>query len=465
MLIMRIIAAVAREVGSLRVRIAIACAIFWPFVANGCQIAAFPGAEGAGMYSVGGRGEVVYEVTNLDDNGPGSLRAACEADGPRTVVFRVSGTIQLKSRLTIRNPYITIAGQTAPGDGICIRGGEVMIRGTHDVIVRYVRFRSGNEGDSLDVMYGCRDVIIDHCSMSWGKDEAASFWGNQNVTVQWCMIGEGLFPHSCGGIFGTDSSYHHNLIYSNGTRNPRFAYGRQAEDAARDFRNNVIYNWGYTSSISSTGEKANMVNNYYKAGPGRKRDEPLSHQIISIHGGSSLYVAGNYVWGFPKVTADNWAGGIQGDACDRMDKPFPALVVSMQSAEEAYELVLADAGATRPKRDSVDQLAIHHVRTGSYTFTGTKNGIAYFGIPNSVEDAGGWPELRTYGVLIDTDRDGMPDEWEKSKGLDPSDPEDRNGYGLDGSYTNLEVYLNSLASDPYKAMMAAPDRTGMASGL
>ncbi len=429
------------------------------FFCSACmaQVPAFPGAEGFGMHAIGGRGGDVYEVTNLSDSGPGSLREACEAKGPRTVVFRVSGTIQLKTRLNIMNPYITIAGQTAPGDGVCIRDEAMMVR-TNDVIVRYMRFRIGNRnekstGDSIDVMRGSKDVIIDHCSMSWGTDEVGSFYGNTHVTVQWCMIGEGLYPHSCGGLWGPDSSYHHNLIYSNGTRNPKFAYSR--EDAVSDFRNNVIYNWGYQSSISGKGDNVNIVNNYYKYGPGRDPNVPLSHKIVGVVGGSNLFVAGNYVWGFPNVTADNWAGGVQGDACVRADKPFPTPVITMQTAEEAYELVLAHAGATMPKRDSADERVVHQVKTRTYTFTGMKDGKLYPGIPDSMKQVGDWPTLNSLPAPADSDHDGMPDAWEMAKGLDPREAADRNGHKLHSDYTNLEVYLNALASDPYKVINTA----------
>jgi len=422
------------------------------------QTPAFPGAEGFGMYALGGRDGDVYEVTNLNDSGPGSLRQACEAKGPRTVVFRVSGTILLKSRLTILNPYITLAGQTAPGDGICIRDEALMVR-THDVIIRYMRFRIGNAnekgtGDSLDVMRGSKDVIIDHCSISWGTDENGSFYGNTNVTVQWCMIGEGLYPHSCGGLWGSDGSYHHNLIYSSGTRNPKFAYSRPG--TVSDFRNNVIYNWGYQSSIAGGKDnRINIVNNFYKYGPGRDPNDPLCHKIVGVVDGSNLFVAGNYVWGFPKVTADNWAGGVQGDTCVRADKPFTAVPVTMQSAQEAYELVLAHAGATMPKRDPIDERVVNQVRTRTYTFSGMKNGVKYPGIPDSMEQVGPYPELQSAPAPVDTDRDGMPDEWEKTMRLDPNDPQDRNKYGLHSDYTNLEVYLNSLASNPYQVIKAA----------
>lgn len=404
------------------------------------RISAFPGAEGFGRYARGGRGGVVYEVTNLNNSGPGSLRAAVDAKGPRTVVFKVSGTITLLNKINVMHPYLTIAGQTAPGDGICIKGADLFVR-THDVIVRFMRFRGGGGENSLHVMYKSRDVIIDHCSISWGGDEVASFYGNENVTVQWCMIGEGFFGHSCGGLWGPASSYHHNLIYSSGTRNPKFAY---ADGAVTDFRNNVVYNWGYQSSITGRGDLVNIVNNYYKHGPGKRPNDKLNRTIVTGNDvGGRTYVSGNYVWGYPDVTADNWNGGVQG-VTTRVDKPLPAPPVTLHTAEEAYELVLAKAGASLPRRDPVDERVIHELKTHTYSFYGIKRGEIYPGLMHSPMQAGGWPQLNTYDVPVDTDGDGMPDWWEIARGLNLHNPANRNGYDLCEDYTNLEVYLDYL---------------------
>jgi pectate lyase len=408
---------------------------------------AFPGAEGYGMYSVGGRGGVVYEVTNLNDSGTGSFRDACAASGARTVIFRVSGTIQGLSRINILNPYITIAGQTAPGDGICIRDTELMIR-THDVIVRNMRFRRGNTsatgGDSLDIMYGSDKVVVDHCSASWGEDEDLSCYGNTNITVQWCMVGEGLYGHSCGGLWGPISSYHHNFIYSNGTRNPKIAYGSAGN--VWDFRNNFVYNWGYESSNGDAVGNLNTVNNYYEYGPGT-----LSGSVrykITSGSGWNVYAAGNYVWGYPAITADNWSGGIQGTYVRSMT-PFDAPAITQQSAEIARQYIIASAGAIRPKRDPVDVRAVNEMLTRTYSFAGLKNGTLYPGIPDSMAMLGGWPTLNSLPAPADSDHDGMPDAWETSKGLNPNNAADRNNYTLDTNYTNLEVYLNGLCPDPY----------------
>ncbi len=407
------------------------------------SVPAFPGAEGYGMYSVGGRGGVVYEVTNLNDSGAGSFREACAASGPRTVVFRVSGTIEVLSRINVLNSYITIAGQTAPGDGICLRGGEMMVR-AHNVIVRYMKFR-GSPADSLNVMYGANNVIIDHCSISWGGDENGSFYGNTNVTIQWCMIGEGRYDHSCGGLWGSSSTYHHNLIYSNGTRNPKFAYTEG--DAAADFRNNVIYNWGYQSSNAGDVGNVNMVANYYEYGPGTGAGT-AKYRILGDGGANlNIYAADNYVWGYPVITADNWAGGIQA-VCVRSYVPFEAPAITQQPAELARQYVVGSAGCSYPERDSTDLRFLNEMKTRTYSFAGLKNGLLYPGIPDATTTLD-WAVLNSTAAPTDADHDGMPDTWEAAKGLSSANAADRNYYTLDPNYTNLEVYLNSLCPDPY----------------
>jgi len=392
------------------------------------------------MYAVGGRGGDVYEVTNLDDSGPGSFRAACEASGPRTVVFRVSGTIHGRSRINVLNPFITIAGQTAPGDGICLRGTELMVR-THDVILRYMKFRRGKDpsGDSLDIMYGADQVIVDHATV-WGSDECLSNYGTTNVTIQWCMIGEGLLPHSCGGLWGPNSSYHHNLIFSNGTRNPKLAYGKAGQ--VWDFRNNVIYNWGYESTNGDSVGNANIVNNYYEYGPGT-RPGGVRHRITSGNGWN-VYAAGNYVAGYPAISADNWADGVQGTGT-RSLAPFESPPITMQPAVLARQYVLAGAGA---KRDAADLRLLRELQTRTCSFVGNKDGTPYPGIPDSIEQLGGWPKLTSLPAPLDGDHDGMPDQWETAHRLDPASATDRNGFTLDPDYTNLEVYLNSLVPKP-----------------
>lgn len=443
------------------------------------QQLAFPTAEGYGKYTVGGRGGAVFEVTNLDDSGPGSLRAAVEAEGPRTVVFRVSGTIDLQSRLEIRHPYITIAGQTAPGDGITLKRNPLIIR-AGEVIIRHMRFRLGGESggdyDALTAMYQ-RNIILDHISASWSVDETLSVYQNQNVTVQWSIISESLFDsnhvkgnHGYGGMWGSNySSYHHNLIAHHSNRNPRIVSGA----GFTDIRNNVIYNWGFESTYGGEMRQPNgsgpvdfstinLVGNYYKPGPATEPG-PVSHRIVSpwSRDGAADYgkfhVAGNVVEGNPAVSADNWNGGVQTkggsefDAGLRLYSPWPAMLIREQSAAQAYELVLAQAGATRPRRDPVDERIVRDVRTGTATYEGkaykAKHKVAdpskKVGIIDAVADVGGWPELKSAPAPQDSDHDGMPDAWERANGLNPRDPADRNRIAIDG-YTMLEKYLNSI---------------------
>ncbi|MFO7670513.1 MAG: hypothetical protein R6W31_12710, partial [Bacteroidales bacterium] len=449
------------------------------------QQLAFPTAEGWGKYTVGGRGGKVYEVTNLNDNGPGSLRAAVQASGPRTVVFRVSGTIELNSDLDIRNPFITIAGQTAPGEGICIRNYPIMIR-ADEIILRYLRVRLGDEsGNDTDVISGryYKNIIIDHVSASWSVDETVSIYHCNSVTVQWCLISESLYNsnhekghHGFGGIWGgPNSSYHHNLIAHHSSRNPRFASGC----GNTDFRNNVIYNWGYQSVYGGekvqpnsefTFSSVNMVANYYKQGPATLSNarnriiQPSSRNYLADYG--EWYVMDNYLNGSPGITADNWKGGVQPDDNTqvvrdsiKLDIPAQYIPIEQQTAEEAYLLVLENAGAILPRRDTIDRRVIHEVITGSATYgTGTYNtdqglGSAPSGIIDSQTDVGGWPALYTGPAPEDRDHDGMPDSWETDNGLDPDDPEDRNLIG-EGGYTNLENYLNSITVFP--AFLEAP---------
>ena len=418
------------------------------------QQIAFPGAEGFGRFATGGRGGSVVEVTNLNDNGKGSFRAAIEANDARTVVFRISGTIELESELYITNGNITIAGQTAPGDGICIKNYPLIIA-ADNVIIRYLRIRLGDEkkfeGDAISCI-GNRNIIIDHCSFSWGIDEVASFYDNENSTVQWCLISESLNhsyhqkgEHGYGGIWGGKrASFHHNLLAHHSSRNPRFNGSRthrQPEQEIVDFRNNVIYNWGNNSSYGGESGNHNLVANYYKFGPATRRRDRI---VEPWDGNGKWYVAENFVYGFPGITADNWAGGVQGNFTGqvRFNSLHPSAPVETQSAEQAYYLVLANVGAVLPKRDSIDIRIIEEVKTGTATYGGIWG--AGSGIIDSQTQVGGYPMLRSTPAPKDTDHDGMPDEWEIAHGLDLSNPadcnDDRNGDG----YTNLEEYLNSI---------------------
>lgn len=437
------------------------------------KVPAFPGAEGAGAFTHGGRKGKIVEVTNLNDSGQGSLREAIEAEGHRIVVFRVSGIITLESRLTISNPFITIAGQTAPGDGICIRGETTEIN-THDVVMRYLRFRRGNLEDRNDALggYPIGNIIIDHCSTSWGLDENFSLYRYmketpagrwkmpvENLTIQWCISSEALNlnNHAFGATWGgKNCSFHHNLFACNTGRNPSIGYGDHF-----DYRNNVIFNWRHrTVDGGGGGSMINVVANYYKPGPATNpgelqyricRPQHLDMKGIGRREGK-WYVGENYVAGNPKVTADNWAGGVQFEEeywqtedelkalIERVrgTEPAPAAPIKQQSAEEAYELVLAGAGATLPKRDAVDKRIIEIVRTGKPTFGD--------GIIDTPADVGGWPEYKSEPAPDDSDHDGMTDEWEKKFGMNPNDVSDGAKDTDKDSYTNVEEWLNG--TDP-----------------
>jgi pectate lyase len=418
---------------------------------------AFPGAEGFGAYTIGGRGGRVIEVTNLNDSGPGSLRAAVMAQGPRTVVFRVSGTIALQSELKIRNPYLTIAGQTAPGDGICIKNYQVNFDTQH-LIIRYLRFRPGDEaGKEQDGFGGQGDhIIIDHCSVSWGVDETFSINKASNLTVQWCMVTESLTrslhkkgSHGYGGLWGgPGGSFHHNLLAHHSSRNPR-ASGN-ADSGLLDYRNNVVYNWGFNSAYGGELWPRNWINNYYKSGPAT--DEKVKFRIfVQKDPRGKMFAVGNYVHGSPAISADNWKGGIDfvpdGEATEatlRVPQEYVVAPVATQTAQAAYESVLAHAGCSL-SRDAVDRRIVEEVRTGTAKFGASYKGGGK-GLIDSQRDVGGWPELRSLPAPIDTDHDGMPDDWETAHGLDPNNPADGARAATPRGYTHLERYLNSLVS-------------------
>jgi pectate lyase len=439
-------------------------------------VPAFPGADGAGAVTRGGRGGKVLIVTNLNDSGPGSLREAVETKGPRTVVFAVSGIVHLQTPLKITEPFITIAGQTAPGDGICIRNQTTEIN-THEVIIRYLRFRRGNLKDRNDGLggYPQRNIIIDHCSASWGLDENLSLYRwiektpdgkerklpTENLTIQWCISSEALDlnNHAFGATWGgRNASFHHNLFACNTGRNPSIGYGDHV-----DFRNNVLFNWRHrTVDGGDASSWVNVVANYYKPGPatgeGDVRFRICKPQHLEMFSEAPTpgkwFVADNVVAGNPKVTANNWDGGVQFDAEDvkrvgdlkslvekvRSATPFAASHLTLQSAEEAYELVLTHVGATLPKRDPMDARVIEAVRTGQPKFGN--------GIIDTPADAGGWPEYKSAPAPTDSDRDGMPDQWEKKYSLNPNDASDANGDSDKDGYTNIEEYLNG--TDPTK---------------
>ena len=448
--------------------------LIFPFFTQG-QTLAFPGAEGFGQYTIGGRGGKVLFVDNLNDSGQGSLRKAIQAHGARTVIFRVSGTIFLESPLMINNDSITLAGQTAPGDGICIANHPVKIE-ADNVIIRYMRFRMGDRGlEQDDALSGSRrkNILIDHCSMSWSTDECGSFYDNENFTLQWCILSESLRnsihekgAHGYGGIWGgKKATFHHNLLAHHSSRNPRFCGARYHEQTKEtemaDFRNNVIYNWSFNSSYAGENGKYNMVNNYYKPGPATQKD--VRSRILEawqskdkngFHDFGRFYVAGNVMEGDSDVTADNWKGvdykcfiekeGVDQSVpasdslyqCCHSAQPFEYTIITQHSAWDAYDAVLQKAGANLV-RDTIDRRIIEEVRNGSFTY-GDR------GIIDSQSQVGGWPELDSLPAPADSDKDGMPDSWEEVHHLDSHNAADGSACTLSPIYTNLEMYLNSL---------------------
>lgn len=416
---------------------------------------AFPGAEGFGKYATGGRGGEVIYVTNLNDDGPGSLRNAIRKKGPRIVVFAVSGNIELQSPLDINNADITIAGQSAPGQGVCIQNYSFSVK-ADNVIIRYMRFRMGDEkkyqGDALGGEKESNHIMIDHCSVSWSTDECATFYHNKDFTMQWCIIAESLNnsihekgPHGYGGIWGgVGATFHHNLLACNKSRNPRFSGSSTTLNSARelvDFRNNVIFNWGTNSTYGGERGHYNMVNNYYKPGPATERSK-RSRILNPYMPYGKFYVDGNVMEGDATVSKDNWNGGVQpeGDGVldsFRTNRPFDVAAIQMQSAGDAFQSVMLKAGANL-YRDAVDERIIEEVKTGKTPFGKNNNGII-----DSQIDVGGWPELKSTPTPKDSDSDGMPDDWEKANNLDDS-ANDAAKYSLNEKYTNIEVYLNGI---------------------
>ena len=466
------------------------------------QAPAFPGAEGVARWTTtGGRGGKVIHVTNLNDAGEGSLRAAVKASGPRIVVFDVSGIIELQSALKIEKGDITILGQTAPGDGICLKNHTFQIAASN-VIVRFIRSRMGDavttKGDDAMNAYfktGSEEsnIIIDHCTMSWSTDECGSFYGIRNFTLQWCLLSESLAnsihekgSHGYGGIWGgSNAAYHHNLLASHTSRNPRFDHDYvNTLKGPLDYVNNVVYNWGGNSSYggescneTGTFRMINMINNYYKPGatsshkarivnPTTKctnctKESTGKVNIVPGH----FYITGNYMDGSATVTADNWKG-VEPDenteamkAAIKSDSRFvpegyeDQTLLTMHTAENAYAKVLQYTGASL-RRDVIDQRIAKETRDKTYTYTGSNGSTG--GFIDTPGDVGGWPTYETYGLLADSDNDGMPDAWETANGLNPGDATDAAAYTLDskGYYTNIEVYANALVEDLVKAQNA-----------
>jgi pectate lyase len=436
---------------------------------------AFPGAEGFGKYATGGRGGRVLYVTTLADNGVGSLRWAVGQSGARTVLFKVSGVIELSSQLSVKNANITIAGQTSPGDGICIKNYPVVVD-ADNVIIRYLRFRMGDKkGAESDALGGRnhKNIIIDHCSMSWSTDECASFYDNENFTMQWCIISESLRvsvhgkgAHGYGGIWGGKrASFHHNLLAHHDSRNPRFCgsrFSNQPNQELVDFRNNVIYNWGSNSGYAGEGGSYNMVSNYYKPGTGTSNaarifqpnaDDGKNSQPAGVWG--KFYVVDNHMRrqdGSPNesVNSDNWVGVTPNPSSKskddlKSDVEFEKGEIVTHSAEDAYALVLQRAGASF-RRDDADARVVNEVQNGLAPVRASGNGGTRAGLIDTQDDVGGWNTYASTPAPVDADGDGMPDEWEDAHGLNKNDAADGAKYSLSPSYTNVEVYVNELVS-------------------
>jgi len=454
------------------------------------EIPAFPGAEGAGMWTKGGRGGKVITVTSLADSGPGTFREACETGGARIIVFNVAGIIRLETPVSIRAPYVTIAGQTAPGDGVVITGETVSVD-THDVIIRHMRFRRGETDVTSrdDALSGevVGNAIFDHLSVSWGLDENVSAYRHMyvneegkrlklltvNITMQNSISSEGLdtYNHAFGStIGGINNSYMRNLYTGNTGRNPSMS------SPEFNFFNNVIHNWNHRTG-DGAGYHYNVFNNYFKPGFVTPTNNPSGWRVWRANNKGQnpgwAYVEGNVMEGYPKITRNNWDGGVQENwsaedlAYIRSDKMLPMRdPVTIMTAKQAYKWVLDHAGATLPKRDAVDERVIRQVRTnviewvdgGDYTELlkdmealkthrrldneSYKKGIIY-----DIRQVGGLPEYKG-DPYIDSDGDGMPDAWEIKYGLNPNDPSDANGDMNGDGYTNIEKYINGI--DPTK---------------
>jgi hypothetical protein len=462
------------------------------------DLLAFPGAEGGGAHSFGGRGGKVYVVTNLNDEGTGSLRWACEQGGARIVVFNVAGIIHIKTPITVRAPYITIAGQSAPGDGICVAGESFWIN-THDVVIRYMRFRRGetNVGRRDDALGGdpVGNIIIDHVSASWGLDENMSIYrhmftpgdgskdekhGTVNMTIQNSISAEALdyWNHSFGSTMGGENCMlTRNLWADNTGRNPSIGW-----NGIFNFVNNIVFNWHHRSVDGGDYTALfNIINNYYKPGPVTPKDETIGYRFLKPEAGRSkldhvefgrAFVNGNIMDGNEKVTKDNWAGGVQiegknGKAITeelaeqkyfplmRVNKAFPMPAVTILPAKEAYNYVLDNVGATLPRRDAVDARIVAQVRTGKITYKEVNTDSMFqfkvrklpkdsykVGIITHPNQVGGYPDYKGKPYK-DSDNDGIPDAWELAHGLNPKDASDAVKITKSG-YSNIEIYLNSI---------------------
>jgi pectate lyase len=452
--------------------------LFGTVFACRAQPVAFPGAEGFGKFATGGRGGEVMIVSNLSDAGPGSFREAVEAKKPRIVVFAVSGTIRLSTPVNVRGD-VTIAGQTAPGDGICLADQPVSVAGDN-VIIRYLRFRMGDRYQNKGKVHGSghddafsasrrKHLIIDHCSVSWSNDECMSVYGGDSTTLQWNIISEPLDysyhfetgdkdyeHHGYGGIWGgAHLSAHHNLFAHCVSRNPRFNGTRLGASVERvDFRNNIIYDWGGNNVYGGEGGEYNIIANYYRPGPSTGKRvrgrivNPTRNEQVPF---GRFHVAGNFVDGAPEVTANNALGvHVSGDttsaviAAVSVSQAFAVLDLPVKSAEAAMRDILARGGCSLPSRDTLDQRILREVEARTGRVIDVQGGYPH-GTPFE-QTITAWPTLRSLPAPADTDQDGMPDAWEIKKGLDPKDPSDAVRRTNGHVYTNIEIYINSLAS-------------------
>lgn len=454
--------------------VAILCTFSAIVSAQDQGVLSFPGAEGFGKFTTGGRGGKVLFVTKITDDGSeGTLRFALKQKGSRHIIFKTSGTIFLESPLKIAEGNVTIAGQTAPGDGITIANYETFVA-ADNVIIRYVRFRMGDqkkfEGDAFGARF-IKNLMVDHCSMSWSTDETVSIYANENTTLQWCVIAESLRnsahqkgAHGYGGIAGGKfASFHHNIYANHDSRNPRlgeYAGSKFALTDLTDFRNNVIYNWGHNSIYGGEGMNVNIINNYYKPGPATvhkqrivaiDKNEKHETEVYNIWG--KYYINGNVVEGSPEVTEDNWNLGVFNQIKSsynltdadknsiKIKQPHDIRNnVTTHSAQEAYEKILNVGGASLV-RDAVDLRVVNEVKKGTFTYNGSRG--SKNGIIDSQEDVGGFPNSKQGNFLTDTDNDGMPDEWEIKNNLDPESA-NANGRDLDKNYDNLEIYTHDI---------------------
>ncbi|MDQ7988960.1 MAG: hypothetical protein REI09_04930 [Candidatus Dactylopiibacterium sp.] len=416
---------------------------------------AFPGAEGFGAQATGGRGGEVVFVTNLDNAGRGSLRAAVSgwSNAPKIVVFRVGGEIRLTSPLRIGHSNLTIAGQTAPGDGITLRGAPLELTGSN-LIIRHLRVRHGNENtandDAISILDGAKNIILDHVSASWSIDETLSPSGDiRDITIQWSVISESLRnaghkkgAHGYGSLLRATGgvTLHHNLWAHHLGRSPRFGdnYGKPFSGTPTfDFRNNVIYDWGSYASGTIDGDiRVNYVGNVLKPGPSTRKLQPVTLTRFADEK-TRFHLADNLVEGHPEISeaAGNFIGAESNDPparFTRVDAPFAAPAVRTDTAPEAYARVLAAAGTTVPARDAVDRRVIDQVRTGSGRLI------------DSQDDVGGWPALAAGTPPADSDGDGIPDAWEIAHGLDPHNPKDATALAPSG-YMHIEEWFNALA--------------------